>query len=68
MFSILLIIAGFQIGHPFLAIFIVVMFWAYILCSNPLQVRQKKKKYINPIDEHGNENYGTIDWLHDGKL
>lgn len=67
MFSILLIIAGFKVGCPLLAIFIVLMFWACILCSNPLRIKQKKN-YTNPIDEHGNENYGTIDWLHDGKL
>lgn len=66
MFSIFLIIAGFQIGCPLLAIFIVVFFWTCVLCCN--FSRTNKKKYNNPIDKHGDKNYGTIDWLYDGKL
>ena len=68
MFSILLIIAGFKIGCPLLGIFIVIFFWVCILCSNPLRIRQEKKKHINPIDEYGDKYYGTIDWLYNNKL
>ena len=34
--------------------------------TKPTATYQPKKK--NPIDKHGDDNYGTIDWLTNGKL
>lgn len=64
MFSIIFIIAGFKANCPFLAIFVVLLFWACVLCSNPL----KKTNITHKIDKYGDENYGDINWLRNKKL
>lgn len=75
MFSILLIIAAFKTGDirvillVFIALFVV---WAVIISEwnrYTIVTKQKQSKpKQNPIDKYGDEHYGTIDWLRQGKL
>lgn len=75
MFSILLIIAAFRTGDikvillVFMALFFV---WAVIISEwNRYTIVTKQKQSQpkqNPIDKYGDEHYGTIDWLSQGKL
>ena len=75
MFSILLIIAAFRTGDikvillVFMALFFV---WAVIISEwNRYTIVTKQKRpqpKQNPIDKYGDEHYGTIDWLRQGKL
>lgn len=75
MFSILLIIAAFRTGDikVILLVFMVLFFvWAVIISEwNRYTIVTKQKQSQpkqNPIDKYGDEHYGTIDWLEDGKL
>lgn len=73
MFSIFLLIAAFQTGNGLTILFVATIlgyFWSFIISeikrsTNTKGTYQKKQ---NPIDKHGDENYGTIDWLRNGKL
>lgn len=75
MFSILLIIAAFRTGDikvillVFIALFVL---WAVIISEwNKYTIVTKQKQSQpkqNPIDKYGDEHYGTIDWLSQGKL
>lgn len=75
MFSILLIIAAFRTGDikvillVFMALFVL---WAVIISEwNRYSIVTKQKQSQpkqNPIDKYGDEHYGTIDWLSQGKL
>ena len=75
MFSILLIIAAFRTGDikvillVFMTLFVL---WAVIISEwNRYSIVTKQKQSQpkqNPIDKYGDEHYGTIDWLSQGKL
>ena len=75
MFSILLIVAAFRTGDirvillVFMALFVL---WAVIISEwNRYSIVTKQKQSQpkqNPIDKYGDEHYGTIDWLSQGKL
>jgi len=80
MFSIMLLIAAFQTGD--ITMILLVMgalgwLWYMIIsefqkgarAASTKQSRQyQSKPKQNPIDKHGDEVYGTIDWLRNGKL
>ena len=75
MFSILLIIAAFKTGdiRVILLVFMALFFvWAVIISEfNKYNIRitqKQSKPKQNSIDKYGDEHYGTIDWLRQGKL
>lgn len=67
MFTIILIIASFRAGCPLLGIFVAILFWTIIIsgCKKSNVTTHTKQ---NPIDKHGDEIYGDINWFYDGKL
>lgn len=66
MWTIILIIAGIQSGTLHIVLPILALVWFTIIGCWPKKDEKPKPK--NPIDKHGDEVYGTIDWLRDGKL
>lgn len=70
MFTIALIIAGIKSGTMHIVIPILFFLWFAIISCIPSKQQLQKKTRVkkNPIDKHGDEVYGTIDWLRDGKL
>ena len=71
MFTLLILIAAFSTGD-IVAILCAIGFLAFVwfcIINEWTRYNTTTKIYKqNPIDKYGDEHYGTIDWLKDGKL
>ena len=68
MISLALVVSAFITGNITVILLVLCMvggFWLMFICTWKNQNQSTKK---NKIDKYGDDNYGTIDWLHQGKI
>ena len=69
MITIAIIIAGIMSGEIIPALCIVAFGWLILIIGiMGAKSDLKNPRPQDPIDKHGDENYGDIDWLRKGKL